>query len=171
MQQPFSLTGQPFYRWLQGLMNFQQTRATKKGVPASGARATKRPKKIWPTWSLKWILPALVVGCLMVVSGSRKRWDRWHSPSPNWQYIPLIYHLYTFWGVICYLHSLKFNSSPLKIGRASKGKYIVFQPSFFRGELLNFGGVQVHGGSGNNSGFDWCFQGTTWMIIPGIVSG
>ena len=20
---------------------------------------------------------------------------RWHSPSPNWQYIPLIYHLYT----------------------------------------------------------------------------
>ena len=22
-----------------------------------------------------------------------KRWDRWHSPSPNWQYIPLIYHL------------------------------------------------------------------------------
>ena len=29
---------------------------------------------------------------------------RWHSPSPNWQYIPLIYHLYiAFWGVICYL--------------------------------------------------------------------
>ena len=31
----------------------------------------------------------------MVVSGSPKRWDRWHSPSPNWQvchttYIPLI---------------------------------------------------------------------------------
>ena len=30
-----------------------------------------------------------------VVSGSPKRWDRWHSPSPNWQeshttYIPLI---------------------------------------------------------------------------------
>ena len=29
----------------------------------------------------------------MVVSGSPKRWDRWHSPSPNWQvchttYIP-----------------------------------------------------------------------------------
>ncbi len=21
----------------------------------------------------------------MVVSGSPKRWDRWHSPSPNWQ--------------------------------------------------------------------------------------
>ena len=40
----------------------------------------------------------------MVVSGSPKRWDRWHSPSPNWQYIPLIYHLYiAFWGVICYL--------------------------------------------------------------------
>ena len=33
----------------------------------------------------------------MVVSGSPKRWDRWHSPSPNWQHIPLgsIYHLYT----------------------------------------------------------------------------
>ena len=31
----------------------------------------------------------------MVVSGSPKRWDRWHSPSPNWQYIlPLIYHLH-----------------------------------------------------------------------------
>ena len=30
----------------------------------------------------------------MVVSGSRKQWDRWHSPSTNWQYIPLIYHLY-----------------------------------------------------------------------------
>ena len=29
---------------------------------------------------------------------------RWHIPSPNWQYIPLIYHLYiAFWGVICYL--------------------------------------------------------------------
>ena len=40
----------------------------------------------------------------MVVSGSPKRWDRWHSPSPNCQYIPLIYHLYiAFWGVICYL--------------------------------------------------------------------
>ena len=35
----------------------------------------------------------------MVVFGSHKRWDRWHSPSPNWQYIPLIYHLYiAFWG-------------------------------------------------------------------------
>ena len=30
----------------------------------------------------------------MVVSGSPNRWDRWHSSSPNWQYIPLIYHLY-----------------------------------------------------------------------------
>ena len=28
----------------------------------------------------------------MVVSGSPKRWDRWHSPSPNWQ---VFYHLYT----------------------------------------------------------------------------
>ena len=28
----------------------------------------------------------------MVVSGSPKRWDRWHSPSPNWQGK---YHLYT----------------------------------------------------------------------------
>ena len=28
----------------------------------------------------------------MVVFGSRKRWDRWHSPSPNWQEK---YHLYT----------------------------------------------------------------------------
>ena len=31
---------------------------------------------------------------------------RWHSPSPNWQYIPLTYHLYclAFWEVIlCYL--------------------------------------------------------------------
>ncbi len=35
----------------------------------------------------------------MVVSGSPQRWDRWHSPSPNWQYIPLIYHLYIAnWG-------------------------------------------------------------------------
>ena len=31
-------------------------------------------------------------GCSMVVSGSPKRWDRWHSPSPNWQEK---YHLYT----------------------------------------------------------------------------
>ena len=34
-------------------------------------------------------------------SGSPKRWDRWHSPSPNWQekntYIPLI--VLAFWGV------------------------------------------------------------------------
>ena len=36
-------------------------------------------------------------------NGSPKRWDRWRSPSPNWQYIPLLYHLYiAFWGVICY---------------------------------------------------------------------
>ena len=40
----------------------------------------------------------------MVVFGSRKRWDRWHSPSPNWQeknttYIPLI--VLAVWGVIC----------------------------------------------------------------------
>ena len=28
----------------------------------------------------------------MVVSGSPKRWDRWHSPSPNWQEKN---HLYT----------------------------------------------------------------------------
>ena len=43
-------------------------------------------------------------------AGSPKRWDRWHSPSPNWQEK---YHLYTTyspcrtWGgyiyVICYL--------------------------------------------------------------------
>ncbi len=26
-------------------------------------------------------------------AGSPKRWDRWHSPFPNWQYIPLIYCL------------------------------------------------------------------------------
>ena len=37
----------------------------------------------------------------MVVSGSPKRWDWWHSPSPNWQYIPLI--VLASWGVICYL--------------------------------------------------------------------
>ena len=38
-------------------------------------------------------------------AGSPKWWDRWHI-IPNWQYIPLIYHLYiyiAFWGVICYL--------------------------------------------------------------------
>ncbi len=28
----------------------------------------------------------------MVVSGSPKRWDRWHSPSPNWQF--LFFHLF-----------------------------------------------------------------------------
>ena len=29
-------------------------------------------------------------------AGSSKRWDRWHSPSPNWQvFLPLIYHLNT----------------------------------------------------------------------------
>ena len=40
------------------------------------------------------ILPMVVTLVL------RKRWDRWHSPSPNWQYIALIYHLYiAFWGV------------------------------------------------------------------------
>ena len=36
----------------------------------------------------------------MVVSGSPNRWDRWHSPSPNWQYIPLIYHLYTTYNIL-----------------------------------------------------------------------
>ena len=36
---------------------------------------------------------------------------------------------------------LKFNSSPLKIGRNPKGEDRLPLPSFFRGELLNFGGV------------------------------
>ena len=41
-------------------------------------------------------------GCF---EGSPKRWDRWHSPSPNWQEK---YHLYTTYilpsvGIICYL--------------------------------------------------------------------
>ena len=38
---------------------------------------------------------------------------------------------------------LKFHSLPLKSYRAPKGKAwrLVFQPSFFRGEALNFGGV------------------------------
>ena len=39
------------------------------------------------------------------------------------------------------LHPWKFNSLPLKIGRAPKGKDHLPVPSFFRGELLNFGGV------------------------------
>ena len=37
---------------------------------------------------------------------------------------------------------LKFNSSPLKIGRAPKGSRIIFLcHPFLKGELLNFGGV------------------------------
>ena len=38
----------------------------------------------------------------------------------------------------------KFNSSPLKSYRAPIGKAIVFQPPFFRGEPLNFGGVYLN---------------------------
>ena len=37
--------------------------------------------------------------------------------------------------------ALKFNSSPLKIGKPKRK--LIFQPSFFRGELFNFGGVVV----------------------------
>ena len=36
----------------------------------------------------------------MVVSGSPKRWDRWHSPSPNWQEK---YHLYTTEKVLAFV--------------------------------------------------------------------
>ena len=36
----------------------------------------------------------------MVVSGSPKRWDRWHSPSPNWQEK---YHLYTTYMYIAFV--------------------------------------------------------------------
>ena len=36
---------------------------------------------------------------------------------------------------------MKFNSSPLKSYRNPIGKANVFQPPFFRGELLNIGGV------------------------------
>ena len=48
--------------------------------------------------------------------GSPKRWDRWHSPSPNWQYIPLIVLAFV-WGVICYRSHLlgEPGSQPLKI--------------------------------------------------------
>ena len=38
----------------------------------------------------------------------------------------------------------KFNSSPLKIGRNPKGNEKVFQPPFFSGELLNFGGLMAY---------------------------
>ena len=56
-----------------------------------------------PSWQVPHQLSG-IYSHSMVVSGSPKRWAWWHSPSPNWQYIPLIYHLYiAFWGVICYL--------------------------------------------------------------------
>ena len=45
----------------------------------------------------KWLVKSLMFDPFqsIVVSASPKRWDRWHSPSPNWQekyhlYIPLI---------------------------------------------------------------------------------
>ena len=49
-------------------------------------------------WNPGWFIGVRIL-ISMVVFGSRKRWDRWHSPSPNWQYIPLIF--LAFWGVIC----------------------------------------------------------------------
>ncbi len=42
------------------------------------------------------------------------------------------------------LHPPKFDSSPLKSDRIPIGKYIVFQPPFPRGELLNFEGYTLH---------------------------
>jgi len=55
---------------------------------------------------------------------------------------------YGEWYIETYMDTLdtlpKFNSLPLKSYRAPNRKRIVFQPPFFRGELLNFWG----GGSG-----------------------
>ena len=39
---------------------------------------------------------------------------------------------------------LKFNECPMKIGLLPQTERIVFQPSFFRGELLNFGDASWH---------------------------
>ena len=53
------------------------------------------------------------------------------------QYSPVSF----FGGGVIVTYTLpKFNSLPLNIGRAPKRK-LVFQPPFFRGELLNFGCV------------------------------
>ena len=45
----------------------------------------------------------------------------------------------------CYVSFQGCNSSPLRdVTWAQKGSRIIFQPSIFRGELLNFGGVTVY---------------------------
>ena len=51
----------------------------------------------------------------------------------------------------------KFNSSPLRLYRAPKGQSVVFQASFFRGELLNFGRGKTDVGTQN-----YTFWGGTW---------
>ena len=54
------------------------------GVPIGGTLVGVHP-------TIPWLLHILQMGLKrqtiysMLVFGSRKRWDRWHSPSPNWQ--------------------------------------------------------------------------------------
>ena len=48
---------------------------------------------------------------------------------------------------------LKFNSLPLRSSRKPKRKGFVFEASFFRGELLNFGSVVSEEQKGNDLGF------------------
>ena len=57
------------------------------------------PSLFFP-WYISWILEKEGLNYKsstksMVVSGSPKRWDRWHSPSPNWQEKCYLYTTYS----------------------------------------------------------------------------
>ena len=55
------------------------------------------PRPIFPGANLLLASGSRVISTIsMVVSGSPKRWDRWHSPSPNWQEKCHLYSLPSF---------------------------------------------------------------------------
>ena len=77
--------------------------------------------------------------CVRILPNRSKKTACWQARASKkiqkkqkWMEVPRKRHT-TYWKF--------FPVVPLKISRAPKGKYIIFQPSFFRGELLNFQGV------------------------------
>ena len=62
-------------------------------LPKNPATAPPGGLKPTPTQNASMNLKKHQLGKGMVVEMVPLKGGRWHSPSPNWQYIPLIYHL------------------------------------------------------------------------------
>ncbi len=86
---------------------------------------------------------ALQASCVLIVfsmdfSGSPKRWDRFYSPSPNWQekyhlynYIPLIVLAFV-WGLYATYHPLREPETTIELGcPAGSDRFTIVSKLFF----------------------------------------